>query len=156
MTKSDLLHIVRRRHFEFRRMVVAGLLSTMFGCSGSSVERVPVSGRVLLDGKPLAHGTIIVTPQGVRPAGSEIVDGEFSLMTYEAGDGTALGTHSVAISSKEVLGPARQRWLIPKHYSRATTSGLSLTVDGPTDSALFELSWGKGKPYIENIDSGGR
>ena len=134
-------------------MVTAGLLLALFGCSGRSVERVPISGRVLLDGKPLAQGIITVSPKGVRQAGGDIVNGEFSLMTYEAGDGTALGTHSVAIFSTEYLGLSKRRWLIPKHYSNATTSGLSMTVDGPSDSVIFELTWGKRKPFIEYIDA---
>jgi len=134
--------------------VVAGVLLTVPGCSDNAVERVPVSGRVLIDGEPLAFGTIIVIPDGVRQAGGKIVNGEFSLMTYEKGDGTALGTHQVTIFSAETLGPSARKWMIPKHYAVASKSGLTITVDGPTDSALFELSWKGGKPFVERSGYG--
>ena len=135
-------------------VIAAGIALSMLGCSENAVERVPVSGRVLLDGEPLAFGTITVIPKGVRQAGGKIVNGEFSLMTYEKGDGTALGTHQVAILSAETLGPSARKWMIPKHYARASKSGLTLTVDGPTDSALFELSWEGGKPFVERASYG--
>ena len=57
------------------------------GCSGASddLPRQPLAGRVLLDGKPLAHGTIMFYPEEVStkqhetvPTGNTIVNGWFS------------------------------------------------------------------------------
>jgi len=144
-----------RQHLGILVAVVAGVLLGVPGCSDNAVERVPVSGRILIDGEPLASGTIIVIPKDVRQAGGKIVNGEFSLMTYEKGDGTALGTHQVSIYSAETLGPSARKWMIPKHYAVASKSGLTITVDGPTDDALFELSWKGGKPFVERSDYGG-
>jgi len=144
-----------RQHLGTLAAVAVGVLLSVPGCSDNAVERVPVSGRILIDGEPLAFGTIIVIPKGVRQAGSKIVNGEFSLITYEKGDGTALGTHQVSIYSAKTLGPSARKWMIPKHYAKASKSGLTLTVDGPSDSALFELSWKGGKPFVEKSGYGG-
>jgi len=124
------------------------------GC-GQSLERVPVSGQVLIDGKPLTTGEITVSPSGKRAAFGNIdSEGRFQLATYEPGDGTSLGTHPVSVHSGEFLDPTHKRWNVPKKYANLTTSGLSATIDGPTDSLIINLSWENGKPFVETIRGG--
>lgn len=124
------------------------------GC-GRGPERVPVSGQVLIDGKPLTNGEITVAPLGKRAAFSTIdSEGRFQLTTYETGDGTSLGTHPVSIHSGEFLDPSHKLWHVPKKYANLTTSGLSVTIDGPTDSLVVNLTWAGGKPFVETIQGG--
>jgi len=124
------------------------------GC-GQGPERVPVSGQVLLDGKPLTKGEITVAPLGKRASFATLdAEGRFQLTTYEMGDGTALGTHPVSVHSGEFLDPSHKLWRVPKKYASLTTSGLSVSVDGPTDAIVVNLSWDGGKPFVETIQGG--
>lgn len=134
---------------------VMAIVATAAGCGDGRPARVPVSGQVLIDGAPLSHGFIRLAPAGARPATAEIgPDGRFTLKTFEPGDGAVLGTHPVAIFGAEQLSPSKQRWHAPKKYANAKTSGLTATIDGPTDSLLIELTWDGGKPFVETVDDG--
>ena len=44
----------------------------------------------------------------------------------------------------------------PKKYSDAGSSGLTLTIDGPTDAAKIQLTWEGGHPFAEAIEGGGQ
>jgi len=138
-------------------VATTAMLIATAGCRDSRPERVPVSGQVLIDGKPLGYGFIRLVPEDARPATGELdADGRFTLKTFEDGDGAVLGTHPVMILAAEQISARKQRWHAPKKYSDAKTSGLTATIDGPTDSLLIELSWEGGKPFIETIqDFGG-
>lgn len=126
------------------------------GCQQSD-RRVPVAGRVLIDGQPLAHGDVIVAPHGQRPAFGKLdAEGRFVLTTNEPGDGTVIGTHSVAIRASEFIDPFHKQWYAPKKYSELASSGLALTVGGPTDSAVIELTWDNAHPFVEAFERGGQ
>ena len=108
---------------------------------------------MLIDGKPLTVGTIRVVPQNDRPAFGRIgPDGRFTLKTFEDGDGAVRGTHPVMVLAIEPISSTRQRWHAPKKYANPKSSGLTATIDGPTDSLLVELSWEGGKPFVETVD----
>ncbi|MBN1589185.1 MAG: hypothetical protein JW888_06705 [Pirellulales bacterium] len=135
--------------------VMAMIVATFAGCGDGRPTRVPVSGQVLIDGKPLSHGFIRLTPEGARAATAEIgPDGRFTLKTFEPGDGVVPGTHPVVILGAEQLGPRKQRWHAPKKYANAKASGLTAAIDGPTDSLLIKLTWDGGKPFDETVDDG--
>jgi hypothetical protein len=120
----------------------------MIGCGGGRPKRVPVSGRVLIDGQPLTYGFIRLVPQNARPASAEIgPDGRFTLKTFEDGDGAVLGTHIVTIAANEYVSETVQRWHAPKKYADPATSGLTTTITGPTNSLVIPLSWNGGKPF---------
>lgn len=128
------------------------LLAMIAGCGDGRPKRVPVSGQVLIDGKPLTLGFIRLTPNDTRPACGEIgPDGRFSLKTFEPGDGAVLGSHKVSIVAIEPLDATRQRWHVPKKYTDPETSGLTTIIDRPTDSLLIEISWDGGKPFVESL-----
>ncbi|QDU26469.1 hypothetical protein ETAA8_15470 [Anatilimnocola aggregata] len=134
-------------------VIALTLLST--GCDSRS-RRVPIAGTVLIDGKPLAGGTIAVVPSNDRPAISMIdQQGRFQLTTYDDFDGAILGEHPVEIFSRVDVGGDRQRWLIPPKYASIKTSGLVLQVDKPNPNVVFELTWGNQEPAIEVIEGGG-
>ena len=125
------------------------LVGTMLGCS-EGVDRVKVTGQVLIDGKPVPAGAIRVYPKGARDSSSKIdSEGRFDLRSYNPGDGVPLGTHKVTISGREILKNRQQKWHAPPKYSRIGSSGLTLEVTGSTDDAVIELTWGEGKPFIQ-------
>ena len=126
----------------------------MVGCHNSRPERVPISGRVLIDGKPLQLGYIRFMTEGARPAWANIEpDGRFTLETFGDHDGAVLGTHQVLIRASETLGPYKLKWYAPKKYADVRTSGLTETIDRPNDNLLIKLTWDGGKPFIESFPS---
>ncbi len=130
-----------------RSFVVGAVLvgaALLAGCGKGGPRVVPVSGQVLIDGKPLTAGVpghIQVLPQGTRPASGSIdpQTGRFTLSTNRPGDGCPLGTHKVAVYVNQMVGPSAV-WLIPEQYGDPEASGLTVTIDGPTDSLLVELA----------------
>jgi hypothetical protein len=126
------------------------------GCDNGP-KIVPVSGVVLIDGKPLTKGTVQVMPSGHRAASGTIgPDGRFTLTTTKDGDGCVIGTHPVRVVGNENVGPSDIRWLAPKKYSSPDESGLKITIDGPTSDLKIELTWEGGKPFIEKGSEGGK
>lgn len=126
------------------------------GCSDGRPRRVPVSGQVLIDGQPLSAGFVRVIPSNARPATGTIdQQGRFRLTTFEKGDGCVAGTHRMEVVAFEILSPTEIRWLAPPKYRQMNTSGLSVTIDGPTDSLTVELTWAGGHPYVERSDTRG-
>lgn len=123
----------------FAGVAALGLLS---GCGDGRPERVPVSGRVLIDGQSVAAGAIRFHPQQGRPATGTIKpDGSFVLSTFEEGDGAIPGNHTVTVLAREAIGDTKLRWYAPKKYGSPNTSGLSQSIDGATDSVVINLTW---------------
>ena len=149
------------RSFHFGAIALAAcslLLATVAGCGSGRPETVPVSGVVLLDGQPLkAQGTVRVIPKGARAATGEIdpATGRFTLMTFEKGDGCVTGTHTATVMARETLDQNRIRWLAPEKYAQPGTSGLTVTVDGPTDKLEIKLSSEGAPPAVKGLDSSG-
>jgi hypothetical protein len=106
------------------------------GCGrGGRLETADVTGTVTLDGKPLAIGTVVFTPERGRAATGKLQsDGTYSLGTYATGDGALLGKHRVAVIARETLpgaGPMSEKsgaWAAPQFYSDHTKSGLTFEV----------------------------
>lgn len=116
------------------------------GCSGD-IDRVPTKGRVLIDGQPLAHGMIQVTPEGARPAYGTITNGEYVLDTYGKGDGTVPGRHPITITATEAVDADHLKWHAPKKYS-TPSAGLEVEIQPDGSASDIELSWGGGKPFV--------
>lgn len=144
---------VRGNGCGLRRMaIVLAIAAATLGCSDGLPTRVPVSGVVLIDGKPLTSGSIMVVPAGQRPAGGSIgPDGRFTLSCFAQNDGVVPGTHRVAVQANEHIGERETRWLAPKKYGNVATSGLTLTVAEPTDDVVINLSWDGKKPFVERM-----
>ena len=135
--------------------VVLILIPSLFGCSDGRPKRVPVSGTVLIDGKPLSFGFIRLQPIGARPSTGKIdKDGHFTLGCFEKGDGAIEGTHAIAINASEQVNSHTLRWHAPKKYADPSTSGKTVTIDGPNDELTIELSWNGGRPFIERTNGG--
>src|SRR5262245_24571596 len=135
----------------------AACLFVLAGCD-SRPARVPVAGKVLIDGQPLTKGFITVVPADGRPATGQIQsDGTFRLTTFDENDGCIRGTHPVAILANEQITPTRMKWLAPKKYADAATSECAVTIDKAQGDLEIKLTWAGGKPFIEDttITSGG-
>lgn len=76
-----------------------------FGCGGSGP--VPVTGKVTVDGVPVAGAGVLFTPKGGgRPAHGETkADGTYELTTARPGDGALPGEYVVTIVWDEPVHP---------------------------------------------------
>lgn len=124
--------------------LVLALVICVAGCGKGGPKPVRVSGQVLVDGQPLVTGVpgyVRVIPAEGRPATGAIdpQTGKFSLMTFKEGDGCIPGTHKVAVIVRHMVG-SESVSLIPEKYAEPASSGLSVTIDGPTDSLEINLS----------------
>lgn len=129
------------------------------GCGDGRPMRVPVSGKVLVDGTPATRGSLSFYPESGqgRPSSAAIKsDGSFTVYTFEKDDGIPPGTYDVTVLAMETIGPEGEekiRYHIPKKYADRTTAGITKTIEGPTDSMLIELTWdGVRGPVVESAN----
>ncbi len=146
-----------RKSWRNRRCVACALLAVLVaGCGDGRPTRVPVSGHVLIDGKPLESGSIMFHAAANRPASGKIEpDGHFTLSTYDFGDGCVPGDHPISVIGNKLVNRQTVRWFAPKKYASVSISGLRFEVTEPTDSAEIKLTWAGGKPFDEQILGGG-
>jgi hypothetical protein len=129
---------------------LAAGLTIVVGCSDGRPSRVPVSGKVLIDGQPLKYGFVRFLPANTRGSGGALDEnGRFTLTCYDPNDGATLGVHRVEVSACEGLSATKFRWHAPKKYAAYSTSGLQQEVIGPADNLVINLTWGGGKPFDE-------
>ena len=142
-------------HRKLRRLLPALLVVGLIGSSGCGDDNglVPVSGTVTIDGKPLTTGQVIVSPEGHRPSVGPLNEqGRFELTCYKKGDGAVPGTYAASVMAVEQIGERELRWHAPKKYASNISSGLTVTIDGPTDDLNIELTWdgsGHKAPFVE-------
>jgi hypothetical protein len=132
-------------------VILAGLLT--IGCSGGKIA--PVSGKVTLDGQPLAGATVVFQPissdKNVNPGpgsqGKTDEQGVYSLkMVGEGTNGAKVGKHRVEISKfvRDKSDPesdrgGRPRDIVPSRYNLKTTLTCDVPPGGRRD-ADFELT----------------
>jgi hypothetical protein len=123
----------------------------LVGCSDGRPSRVPVSGQVVIDGKPLVHGFIRFLPEQKERVSTGDLDrnGRFVLTCFENRDGAVVGKHRVEVYAAEGVDEERIRWHAPKRYCNWATSKLEQEITGPTDAITIQLSWNGGKPFVE-------
>jgi hypothetical protein len=137
------------------RLLVLFALPWALGC-GSSYQMAPVSGKVTLNGQPLANATVAFNPvpkpqSKTSDAGPHSVSktnekGEFTLQTTTGENGALVGEHTVAISSIiEDQGdgrPPRGGWplkdKIPARYNSKSELTFAVPSGGSTQ-ANFDL-----------------
>lgn len=118
------------------------------GCDGKP-GLVPVKGQVLIDGEPLPNAMIQVCPADSKAAfGNADADGNFVLTSYDEGDGVVTGTHKVVVVAVEEGDANTQLHHAPLEYGELDTTTATLVVDGPTEDAVIELTWGGKKGPI--------
>ena len=134
-------------------IVVAACL-LLAGCGNTEYELAPVSGRVTLDGKPLAEVKVSFQPVSKRPDepnpgpgsyGTTDEDGRYTLQTVEpVADGAVVGPHKVRLRSKlPPQDPSDDRAFVYKEIIPARWRDGTQTFEVPpegTDQADFKLT----------------
>jgi hypothetical protein len=136
-------------------LLALGFSSVTFaGCGDGRPARVPVSGNVTIDGKPVTRGSISFRPVQGRLSGGQLDEhGRFSLTTFEPGDGCVPGSHRVTVHSTDQINRSTLRWNVPKKYKDKSTSDIEVSIDGPTDDLEIKLTWdGQQGPILEKIE----
>lgn len=76
------------------------LLLMIFGCGPSGPPIASVTGRVTMDGKPLANAAVVFIPENGRPAGATTdADGNYELNFSQGRRGAIPGKNSIRIST---------------------------------------------------------
>jgi hypothetical protein len=125
------------------------------GCGPSGPSTAQVTGRVTLDGRPLARGSLCFEAPGVRPATARIEDGLIvAATTHTEGDGVPVGRLAVAVFAREERAADRAtnpgqavfaadsmagRSLLPRRYNDPSTSGLMVTINPGENTLEFAL-----------------
>src|SRR5262245_1469612 len=120
----------------------AAVLCILFfaGCDDGRPALVPVSGHVLIDGKPLTYGFIRFLPPNARASSAKLDEnGRFALKCLQDGDGVVVGQHSVAVLGAEQISSVRTLWHAPKKYVDYRTSGLAKEIMGPTSDLEINI-----------------
>jgi hypothetical protein len=128
------------------------LLAGLGGCKQSDGSTIyPVSGQVLVNGKPAAAALVTFHPIGVhtgapRPTGRAAEDGTFTLTSNVGGDGAPAGEYRVtvvwtqAIASKAVVSDGDNvpvRSLLPAAYASPDSTPLKATVKSGTNEPII-------------------
>jgi hypothetical protein len=124
-------------------------LPLLAGCGSGKIA--PVSGRVTLNGKPLANASVTFAPigqgkqePGPSSAGKTDADGRYKLaLIGQSGDGAIVGRHKVRIALMEELDTSDDRpeklKQLPLKYNGQTTLEFDVPPGG-TDAADFNLT----------------
>ena len=111
------------------------------GCSDGGPELGTVSGKVTLDGQPLADALVTFVPEkGRSSSGRTNEEGEYELKYTPERSGAVLGNHIVRIttvdSDSESRDPAKEK--LPAQYNIDTE--LEATVESGENEKNFDLS----------------
>ncbi|MEQ1825981.1 MAG: carboxypeptidase-like regulatory domain-containing protein [Pirellula sp.] len=134
-------------------IVVVCALFTFAGCSDNN-GLAPVSGRVLLDDKPVEGAAVMFQPEGggVPATGVTGPNGEFTLTTSGVGDGASLGMNGVSVVKSVSTQPNRKieeseivpmKFETPVKYASPKTSGISIDVKHGMQPVELTLKSGK-------------
>jgi hypothetical protein len=137
-----------------RLIVLSCVALPLLGCGGNKL--VPVSGKVTLNGKPLAGATVTFQPYnkgkreaGPASAGETNAQGEFTLkLSGKNANGAVVGEHKVSISALQGPPPSSaddnpkpRVDLVPERYNTQTELKFQVPAGG-TDKADFNLVGG--------------
>lgn len=132
------------------KLVLFGAVICCFASCGEKVTQLPtheVSGKILQDGKPVAHATVVFHPSFElgkdvsNPRGTTGEDGAFKLSTYGAGDGAPEGEYKITVelwtSTNPEKGPESR---LPVKFAKPDQSGLTAKVaSGKNEIPTIEL-----------------
>lgn len=126
------------------------------GCGDGRLSCYPVTGTVMVDGKPYPGAEVLLRPvaggdklQKERPYGVTDELGTFELTTFLKNDGAPAGEYQVMILSKRPRSKEQDlQWkgrpTLDAKYGKLSTSGIVVVVEaGPTELSPFELKAAK-------------
>jgi hypothetical protein len=96
-------------------IAMATALVMLIGCGDGRLRRSPVSGRVMVDGKPAGGAIVVLHPvagsvgpeaEKIRPTGTCDRDGKFVLGTWELADGVPAGRWKATVQWFTAAGAA--------------------------------------------------
>lgn len=134
------------------RLVAALLvMAVMAGCSAGNSDLIPVSGKVLQNGQPLATGTVSFRPDATKgntsqhhPTGVIDADGRYVLYTAEQ-SGAPPGWYKVVVFASSQLDdkgeahPGLPVSIIDVRYNDPATSPLAIEVKPDSSSEAYDL-----------------
>jgi hypothetical protein len=134
---------------------IAALTSVaLIGCGDGRPPRVPISGQVLIDGKPLTYGSVRFIPSDARASLAQLDStGHFTLNCFDREDGAVLGKHRVSVMAAEPLSRTKVLWHAPKKYAETSTSGLEQNITEQNKLVVINLTWDGAKPFTETVDA---
>lgn len=123
------------------------------GCgSDGKPRRVPVNGTITYIGKPVPNGDVVFVPvdasNGFRARGKANELGQFTLTTFDEGDGAIAGEYKVTVFAYRPVDPKRDAGMIaprvgfpavPQKYFDQQTTDLSATVGDKATEVALEL-----------------
>lgn len=132
--------------FSLFRPLLLAALTVLPGCgSSSSVGTVPVTGKIVFNGEPVAEANVFFIPaQGPRATGTTDASGQFSLTTASPKDGAVEGEHLILVEKSVPTKPddpySPRKAVIPAWYSSPTESNLRKKVaKGQSNDFTLEL-----------------
>jgi len=129
------------------RWCLAAAVVVLASCSSREPRQnvVPVKGKVIFQGKPLANAQVYLSKlsesaaplseadRKLRPQGITGPDGTFQLTTYDPNDGAPPGKYLVGVvAQKEAKFADDTESIIPGRYANPKISGVMVTVKAPT------------------------
>ena len=120
-------------------------LTSLVGCGDGKLPLYPVTGSVLVDGKPAEGAMVIFCPvegksspelQRERPFGNTGPDGKFALTTFNKDDGVPLGEYKILVqwstpgAAYDERAGTRDR--LRGRYMNLQNTPLAATITGET------------------------
>lgn len=111
--------------------------------SGCDPETGRVSGRVTFEGKPIGKGEILTYPQNLpegvpmKNSAGRIVDGEYTLSTYDKGDGAQPAMHKVVMTNYEDTTGGPQ---IPSIFGSPVSTPLTIEIKSGVNRIDIEIA----------------
>ncbi len=160
----------------WQRLLPGVLLVFAAGCGGDGrPDLVQATGTVKLNGEPLADANIVLMPDEgnpiMRPSrGRTDAQGNFTLWTYQKGDGVPAGSYRVGIQKRQLQGELPENydpetpeatsltyeWITPRDLADPAKSGLTAQVtDAGIEPPVFEIERA-GPPEIERTGPAAR
>ena len=144
-----------RAEFAASVVLLIGVLAQS-GCQdeprgGPRVVTIPITGKVLVDGKPQAQVQVQAqpvsgsTPTHTTPSAFTDAEGNFAIQTYEAGDGAPAGEYKLTFRWGQIslMSGRYEGDKFNGKYRNPARSEHSVTVsesDDPIDLGTIELS----------------